>query len=277
MRVPFIWAALSRRRPCRRPTTRHGLRSTWRCCKPRAHGMYTVVDFHQDVYSEVYCGDGFPGWTVADAGPPPPRLPGLEPRVPRRPRRDGRLRQVLGRWIAGAGRVRRALGSHGGPLRGQARRPRLRGDQRALPGERQRGPLRGHDADGLPRRHGRADARGRAELARLRQSAGRRRREPVDDPDAPRGRRHRLRAALLPAAAPARGGPRRAVVELAARGGELGRARLRGRVRRLARRPDHAPLHDGRTSTPSTPWGSSGTEWEYSQSVDLGTPRPTAS
>ena len=26
-------------------------------------GLYTIVDFHQDVYSERYCGDGFPIWS----------------------------------------------------------------------------------------------------------------------------------------------------------------------------------------------------------------------
>jgi endoglycosylceramidase len=31
--------------------------------------MYTVVDFHQDVYADVFCGDGFPDWTI------PPPLP----------------------------------------------------------------------------------------------------------------------------------------------------------------------------------------------------------
>jgi len=33
--------------------------------------MYTVVDFHQDVYSDVFCGDGFPDWTVPDPHPAP--------------------------------------------------------------------------------------------------------------------------------------------------------------------------------------------------------------
>jgi len=33
-------------------------------------GLWTIVDFHQDLYSEVYCGDGFPAWTLDD--PPEP-------------------------------------------------------------------------------------------------------------------------------------------------------------------------------------------------------------
>src|SRR5262249_20571269 len=36
-----------------------------------ARGMYTVVDFHQDVYAEAFCGDGFPGWTIPDPKPMP--------------------------------------------------------------------------------------------------------------------------------------------------------------------------------------------------------------
>lgn len=33
-------------------------------------GLWTIVDFHQDVYAESYCGDGFPAWTLTD--PPAP-------------------------------------------------------------------------------------------------------------------------------------------------------------------------------------------------------------
>jgi endoglycosylceramidase len=68
LRVPFTWAALE-------PTMGQDdaawlslfdqlLDAAW------ARGMYTILDFHQDVYSEVYCGDGFPGWTVSN--PPAP-------------------------------------------------------------------------------------------------------------------------------------------------------------------------------------------------------------
>jgi endoglycosylceramidase len=35
-----------------------------------ARGLWTIVDFHQDVYAEPYCGDGFPSWTLTD--PPAP-------------------------------------------------------------------------------------------------------------------------------------------------------------------------------------------------------------
>ena len=67
MRVPFTWAALE---PVRGEDDENWLSmydqlldAAW------ARGIYTVVDFHQDVYSEVFCGDGFPAWTVPDAGP----------------------------------------------------------------------------------------------------------------------------------------------------------------------------------------------------------------
>lgn len=68
MRVPFTWAALE-------PTQGQDdadwlsryqqlLDSAW------AHGIWTVVDFHQDVYAESFCGDGFPSWTIPDAPAP---------------------------------------------------------------------------------------------------------------------------------------------------------------------------------------------------------------
>jgi endoglycosylceramidase len=70
MRVPFTWAALQPT-PGSPPTWNTAwlaqyialLESAWQ------HGIYTIVDFHQDVYSENLCGDGFPGWTLpADGG-----------------------------------------------------------------------------------------------------------------------------------------------------------------------------------------------------------------
>jgi len=76
MRVPFTWAALE-------PT--EGTNDTaWMAMYEQivasawSHGIWSVVDFHQDVYSEVYCGDGFPGWTVTDAGPPAHDCPGWQ-------------------------------------------------------------------------------------------------------------------------------------------------------------------------------------------------------
>jgi endoglycosylceramidase len=62
LRVPFSWQALE-------PTqgsddldylSRYDalIDGAWE------RGMWTIVDFHQDIYAENYCGDGFPGWTL---------------------------------------------------------------------------------------------------------------------------------------------------------------------------------------------------------------------
>jgi endoglycosylceramidase len=67
MRVPFTWAALE--------SVEGEDDASWLAMYDQlldaawAQGIYTIVDFHQDVYSEVFCGDGFPAWTVPDAGP----------------------------------------------------------------------------------------------------------------------------------------------------------------------------------------------------------------
>ncbi len=82
MRVPFTWDALEPTRTT--PPTYSAswlaqytalLTSAWQ------HGIYTIVDFHQDIYAQVFCGDGFPAWTLpsavlADAGPPRHDCPG---------------------------------------------------------------------------------------------------------------------------------------------------------------------------------------------------------
>jgi len=74
MRVPFTWAALE---PVQGQDDENWLSlydqlldAAW------ARGIWTIVDFHQDVYSEVYCGDGFPGWTVANPPAPAHDCPG---------------------------------------------------------------------------------------------------------------------------------------------------------------------------------------------------------
>lgn len=69
LRVPFTWAAVE-------PTQGQDdeaflarydalLDAAW------ARGMVTIIDFHQDIYAEVFCGDGFPAWTVPDPKPAP--------------------------------------------------------------------------------------------------------------------------------------------------------------------------------------------------------------
>jgi len=68
LRVPFVWAALE---PAQGQDDDEWLSrydaildAAW------ARGIWTVLDFHQDVYAENFCGDGFPAWTLVD--PPPP-------------------------------------------------------------------------------------------------------------------------------------------------------------------------------------------------------------
>ncbi len=67
LRVPFTWAALE-------PTegtidqawlARYELllEGAWK------RGMRTIVDFHQDIYAERLCGDGFPDWTIPEPKP----------------------------------------------------------------------------------------------------------------------------------------------------------------------------------------------------------------
>jgi endoglycosylceramidase len=69
MRVPFTWAALEPNQGTNDADwlSRYDqlLDAAW------ARGIWTVIDFHQDIYAEPFCGDGFPAWTIPyDAGPP---------------------------------------------------------------------------------------------------------------------------------------------------------------------------------------------------------------
>ncbi|HEY3817381.1 MAG TPA: cellulase family glycosylhydrolase [Polyangiaceae bacterium] len=68
MRVPFTWAALEsvQGQDDADWLSRYQqlLDAAW------ARGIWTVVDFHQDVYAETFCGDGFPAWTLPD----PPQM-----------------------------------------------------------------------------------------------------------------------------------------------------------------------------------------------------------
>ena len=70
LRVPFSWAAAE---PDKDSWDEEFLErydqlldAAWQ------RGMWTIVDFHQDIYAEAYCGDGFPPWTLDD--PPEPHL-----------------------------------------------------------------------------------------------------------------------------------------------------------------------------------------------------------
>jgi endoglycosylceramidase len=69
MRVPFTWAALEPAMQGARDTDwlaryQQLVEAAW------ARGIWTILDFHQDLYSESFCGDGFPLWTVPNAPAP---------------------------------------------------------------------------------------------------------------------------------------------------------------------------------------------------------------
>ena len=69
MRVPFTWAAVE---PVQGTDDEAFLKrydalveGAW------ARGIWVVVDFHQDIYAEALCGDGFPAWTLPGTPPAP--------------------------------------------------------------------------------------------------------------------------------------------------------------------------------------------------------------
>ena len=68
LRLPFAWAALEPTQGKQDPDwlSRYQqiVDAAW------ARGLWVVLDFHQDVYSESFCGDGFPSWTVPNAPAP---------------------------------------------------------------------------------------------------------------------------------------------------------------------------------------------------------------
>ncbi|MEP7123164.1 MAG: cellulase family glycosylhydrolase [Byssovorax sp.] len=69
LRVPFTWEAVE---PTEGADDEAFLKrydalldAAWK------RGMFTVVDFHQDIYAAVLCGDGFPAWTLSGPQPAP--------------------------------------------------------------------------------------------------------------------------------------------------------------------------------------------------------------
>lgn len=71
LRLPFTWEAVE-------PVQGHDdqtflkrydalIAAAWQ------RGMRVIVDFHQDVYSQRFCGDGFPDWTLPPGTAPGPR------------------------------------------------------------------------------------------------------------------------------------------------------------------------------------------------------------
>ena len=51
------------------------LRSTQRVLA--RHGIFSLIDFHQDLYNEKFGGEGWPDWAVLDDGLPPDPMPGF--------------------------------------------------------------------------------------------------------------------------------------------------------------------------------------------------------
>jgi endoglycosylceramidase len=69
VRVPFSWAAVEPMQGMDDETflARYDalLDAAWQ------RRMWTIVDFHQDIYAERFCGDGFPDWTIPEPKPAP--------------------------------------------------------------------------------------------------------------------------------------------------------------------------------------------------------------
>jgi endoglycosylceramidase len=71
LRVPFVWSAVepTKGKDDEAFLARYDaiLDAAWK------RGIRTIIDFHQDLYAENYCGDGFPAWTFpASVTPPAP-------------------------------------------------------------------------------------------------------------------------------------------------------------------------------------------------------------
>jgi endoglycosylceramidase len=67
LRVPFSWAAFE---PVQGEYNEGwALQYDALLKEAAARNMWTIVDFHQDIYGEFFCGDGFPRWTVSNPGP----------------------------------------------------------------------------------------------------------------------------------------------------------------------------------------------------------------
>ena len=68
LRVPFSWAAME---PAPGADDEEFLARYDALLDGAAdRGLWTIVDFHQDIYAEAFCGDGFPAWTLDDPGEP---------------------------------------------------------------------------------------------------------------------------------------------------------------------------------------------------------------
>ena len=243
MRVPFTWAALE-------PTQGQDdeawlarydalLDAAW------ARGIWTVVDFHQDVYAENLCGDGFPSWTLANPPAPHHDCPQWSLEYFGDDGGQGGVRRVLGERLDRADRVLRRVGRDDRTIQGQARRARLRADQRAVvraPPTTTRSRPRPSATSTRASSRTRARSRRRRSCSSIRRASIGRLLDDVARASA--RRRRRLRAALLSAHRRARRGLARHA-ELASGGRRVERPRVGRRVRRAQRSSVDAPVHAG--------------------------------
>ena len=58
-----------------------------------SHGLWTIVDFHQDAFTERYCGEGVPDWLLQHLEPIDRRCEGWLP--------EAKGKGVLFEWSAG--------------------------------------------------------------------------------------------------------------------------------------------------------------------------------
>ena len=197
MRVPFTWAALE-------PTQGQD-DATWLAHYDAiidaawARGIWSVIDFHQDVYAEEFCGDGFPGWTLTS--PPAPHHDC--PQWSFEYFSDDAVKAAFDAFWAPALAVMTAyLAAWDRMVARYKDKPGVLGFEPINePGWGTADPKRVQrdDPQRLLHADGRAHARARAGVARLRRSGRARWRLADDVAHAPARRRRRLRAALLSA------------------------------------------------------------------------------
>lgn len=72
MRVGVIWAAVEPQPGVYDDAYLDGIAATVRTLA--AHGVVSLLDFHQDLYNEQFQGEGAPDWAVQDGGLPNPAL-----------------------------------------------------------------------------------------------------------------------------------------------------------------------------------------------------------
>ena len=66
IRLGFMWAGFEPTRGVFNMTYLSVMKSI--AAKAAKYGIYTLIDMHQDVFSEKFCGEGVPGWAVESFG-----------------------------------------------------------------------------------------------------------------------------------------------------------------------------------------------------------------